>query len=257
MIVGNAGGPYTTFQGAVDVHQKELHGNVVNELYHFHTGTDSTLSVAVSSGDTAITLADATGFAIGNAIQINNSQIETTFPIITALPGGNVLTLDRPLDFDYDISDLVEVVTTDLRTTIGSLASPIIYQLKPESGRIWFITRLILGMTHAAAATDDKFGDQTALTNGVVLRTFVNDQFESFTNWKTNGDIILDMFNVTYSDKAGPSLFGTSGRQTFTRLGVGIKLNGDNNDVMDIMIQDDLTGLTSFFLNGQGYSKAA
>ena len=257
MIVGNGGGPYTTLDSAIDVHQKEVHGNIVNELYHLHTGVDSTLSVAVSSGDTAITLADTTGFVVGGVIQINNSQIESTFPVITAVPGGGVLTLDRPLDFGYDIGDLVEVVITELSATIGSLAAPIIYQLKPEPGRIWFITRLILGMTHSSAGTDDAFGNLTALANGAVLRTFVDGQFESFTNWKTNGDIKLDMFNVTYSDSAGPSLFGTFGRQTFTRIGVAVELNGNNDDVMDIIIQDDLTGLSSFFLNGQGYSKAA
>lgn len=257
-IAGNAGGPYTTYMGAQNVHIDELHNQPVNELFHLHTGTIDTLAVAVTQGDTSIELTDTTGFVAGSAIQINNGQIETTFPIITDVPGGNVLTLDRPLDFAYGIGDQVEVVHTDLSTTAGSLASPIIHQIKPGLGEIWYIQRIIISMTHAAAAADNLFGGIAALTNGVVLRANIGGQFGSFTNWKANSDIILDMFDVTYSDKAGPSLFGTSARGSFTRIGVDVKLDGDNGDYMDVLIQDaGITGLSSFFLNGQGYVEGA
>lgn len=256
-IIGDGGGPYKTFKGAINVHAAEVHTRLVNELFHLHTGTINTLAVDVDAGDTSIQLVDATGFLVGSVLQLNDGQIETTFPIITALPGGNVLTLDRPLDFDYLIGNQVEIVHTDLRTTAGSLATPIVHKIMPGPGEIWYINRIILSMTHAAAATDDKFGSINALTNGIVLRANINGQFGSFTNWKTNGDIILDMYDVNYSDKAGASLFGTSARGSFSRIGVVVELNGDNSDFIDLLVQDNITGLSSFFVNAQGYIEDA
>lgn len=251
-VVGNAGGPYTTFAGAQNVHIDESHTAVFNELFHLHTGVISTLTADSNSGDVSVDVVSAAGFSVNDVVQINNGVIETTFPIITNI-ATNTVTFDRPLDFGYSIGDSVEIVHTDLRTTIGSLATPIIHRLQPEPGLTWFLNRIILTMTHATASADNLFGGIAALTNGVVLRANINGQFFSFTNWKANSDIILDTFDVTYSDKAGPSLFGTHARGSFSRVGVLVELNGDNGDFMDILVQDDITGVASFFVNGQGY----
>ena len=252
-IAGNAGGPYTTYQGAQNVHIDESHGQVVNELFNNHPGISSTIAVAVNAGDTQVEVANDAAFSVNDAVEIHDGVTETTFPIITAKPGANILVLDRPLDFSYGVGDDVDVVHTDLRTSIGSLAAPIVHVIKPGPGQIWFINRIILSMTHSSAAADNLFGNLAALTNGVVLRANINGQYGSFTNWKNNRDIILDMFDVTYSDKAGPSLFGTSGRGSFSRIGVLVELNGDNGDFMEVLVQDDLQALSSFFINGQGY----
>lgn len=249
------GNPVSSYMGAIDVHIAEVHQQIVNELFHFHTGIESTIAVAVTAGDVSIELADATGFLINDTIQINNGQIETTFPIITDTPGGNVLVLDRPLDFNYNIGDIVEIVHTDISDDIGTLLSPVSHVSRPEPGIVWFINRIILTMTHATEATDDRFGGIAELENGFVLRANISGQFGSFTNWKTNEDIILDMYDVRYSDKAGPSLFGTSGRGSFSRIGAWIILNGNNGDFLEGLTQDDLTGLNSFFINAQGYQK--
>lgn len=256
-IVGNAGGPYTTYRGAQNVHVDELHNQIINELFHLHTGVSSTLAVAITAGDISAQVTSDAAFNVNDVVQINNTQIETTFPVITAKPGGNVLQFDRPLDFNYEVGGIVEVVHTNLKTTAGTLAAPITHLIKPEPGKIWFVNRILLTMTHPNASADNLFGGIAALSNGVVLRASIAGQFFSFTNWKTNSDIILDMFDVNYSDKAGPSLFGTSGRGSFSRVGVLVKLNGDAGDFMDVLVQDDLTTLSSFFINGQGYAEDA
>lgn len=248
------GNPVSSYKGVLNVHVAELHNEAVNELFALHTGLVTTIAVAVNSGDTSIEVADTTGFTVGAVLEIHNGETETTFPVITGLPGANVMSLDRPLDFNYAIGSNVDEVSTDLSITIGTLATPVVYVIKPEPGQIWFIHRIILTMVHTLASADDKFGGLTALDNGVVVRVNVNGQYKSFTNWKTNGDIRRDMFDVEYSDKAGgPGGFGTSGRGSFSRLGVLIELNGDVGDFMDVLIQDDLQSLSSFFINGQGY----
>ena len=231
---------------------------IVNELFHKHTGVTSTIAVPVDAGDISLELADATGFNIGGVVEIHDTVRETTFPIITALPGGNVITLDRPLDFGYSIGDGVDVIHTDLKTEIGTLAAPISHVITPPEGVIWNIERIILTMVHGTAGADDKFGDLLALTNGVVIRANINGQFGSFTNWKTNGDIRRDMYDVSYSDKAGgPAGFGTSGRGSFNRIGVTLRLNGDVGDYLEVLVQDDLTDLNSFLINGQGHFRSS
>jgi hypothetical protein len=248
------GNPIGSYKGALDVHQAEVHSEVVNELFNLHTGVETTIAVAVTAGDTSVEVADTTGFSVGSALEIHDGNRETTFPLITALPGANVMALDRPLDFDYAIGDTVDEVHTDLRTSLGTLAAPVVHVIKPGPGQVWYINRIIIAMVHGSAGADDLFGDLAALTNGVVLRANINGQYGSFTNWKSNGDIRLDMYDVAYSDKAGgPAGFGTSGRGSFSRIGVLVRLDGDVGDFMDLLIQDDVTNLASFFINGQGY----
>ena len=62
-------------QYSLPVHVQGVTNNVVNELFHHHTGVASTIAVATEIEDTAIELADATGFVIGGHIQINNESI--------------------------------------------------------------------------------------------------------------------------------------------------------------------------------------
>lgn len=228
---------------------------VINELFHLETGVSTTVRTASSVGDTTLDVTSITGFSQGGTLEIKDGNIETTFPKITLVPSGTTLTLDRPLDFAYEVGDNVVLIHTDLKTTIGSLSSPIIHKITPPIDQVWHITRVIMSMTHSSAATDDKFGGISALTNGVVLRGYVNGQFRSITNWKTNGDVILDMYDVTYSEKAGASLFGTSAKGDFDDIGVTLRIDGSVGDYLDILIQDDITSLTTFHVNAQGHTE--
>jgi len=234
------------------VHLAGVPNAVINELFHNHTGTISTIAANTAVGTTSIELADASAFAVNDIVQINDGEIETTFPRITAIV-INTLTLDRPLDYAYVIGDAVEVVHADLTTEIGTLSSPISHTITPHEEEIWHIERIIISMTHTSAAADSNFGNIAALTNGVVIRAHINGQFGTFTNWKTNRDIRLDMYDMEYTDKAGPSLFGTHARGSFNRIGVTVRLDGAKGDYLEALVQDNLTGLSSFLINGQGH----
>lgn len=241
-----------TEQDSFPVHIAGIPNAIVNELFHHHTGVVSTLAANTAIGATSIVLADATGFLAGDIIQINNGHVETTFPQITVVT-VDTLTLDRPLDFAYSIGNEVEVIHADLSTDAGTLTSPTSHIVKPSPGEILHIERIIISMTHTGAAADSSFGDLAALTNGVVLRAFIDGQVGSFTNWKSNRDIRLDMYDVEYTEKAGGGLHGTHARGSFNRIGVTVRLDGDKDDYMEMLVQDDLTGLSSFFVNGQGH----
>jgi len=94
------------------------------------------------------------------------------------------------------------------------------------------------------------------LYNGIVIRAFVNGQYGTFTNWKNNSDIKLYMYYVEYTDKAGGGDFGTNCRGSFNRIGVIIKLDPDQGDFVEFLVQDPLT-ITSLKIKMQGHVEGA
>ena len=51
---------------------------------------------------------------------------------------------------------------------VGSLASPFSYKIMPLAGEIWHITKISISMAHSSAGDLGKFGNITALTNGIT-----------------------------------------------------------------------------------------
>lgn len=254
-LTDSDGNAINSLNGALDVHDSHVHRVPVNEYFHEHTGTITNISIAVTAGDTSITVEDATGFAIGDTIQIQNGVIETTLPTITNIV-GNVFTLDRPLDNSFDIGDQVEIVRTSLNVT-GALESPISFKVIPSSTQVWHIQSFIIAMTHGTAGDDSAFGDiANGLTNGVILRAYnaTEDRFVTLTNWKKNKDIRLDAFNLVYSDKAGPSTHGTAADGAFLdRTGAVARVDGTAGDYIELLVQDNLSALATFEVKAQGH----
>ncbi len=246
-----------TRDGALNVNSAFVYRKIVNETFHQHVGTPTTPSVAISMGDTSMTLTSVVGLSVGNKLKLEegvNQEIGVlTITDITA----NVVTIDRPLGNDYTTSASVSEVITNMIVD-GTLASPEIFEIDPPPGTVWQITRLLISITHTTAGDNSKFGNIAALENGVCLRiTSSAGRTAVFANWKTNKDIKLDMFNVEYTDKAGPGLFGTDGRWTFTTAEVVLELDGDADPTqsVQILIQDQLdtiAGLVTFEISAQG-----
>lgn len=248
----------TSYRKALDVNSAWVHRQIVNDEFHQRTGVITNPSGAVSAGATSITVDDTTGFIIGSKIKIEETVDgigihETGILTITNVAGG-VLTLDRPLGFDYTVAASIEKVITNMAID-GTLASPEIFEIVPPPGTIWQIMRILPTILDNAAMDDGLFGSLTALTNGVALRaTTAAGRIVVFANWKTNGDIRADMYNVDYLPKAPAGLYGVGGRWTFTNLSVVAELDGDASPIQKVeaLIQDPLATLTSFGIKGQG-----
>lgn len=251
-IVGNGAPPYGTLGGALNVHAADVHHVVVNELFHFHTGIASTLAVASTAGDRTVTLADATAFTVGSRALINSGSEARILKILAK--SVNDLTFDQPLDVDHPIGEPIEVVDVNMNV-VASAVAPRIFVFKPhDNTTVWHMTRMLLGMTHATAGDMGLFGNQAALTNGVLIRDKTNGVVRTLTNWKTNADIERDMYDLRFDSRAGGGgTFGTSGRGSFSRLGAVLRLDGALAEQVEVVIQDDLSGLTEFLINGQGH----
>ncbi len=243
-----------TRRGALNINKAWVHRKIVNETFHQHTGTTTTPSVAITAGDTSITVADPTGIIVGSEIKLTEGLTQEIGLITITVVVGSVLTLDRPLGNDYTTSADISEVISDM-AVLGSLASPQIFEMNPPIGTIWQVTRIMFEIFSAVAPDDGKFGGIAALTNGASLRaTTEAGRTVVFANWKNNGDMKLDMFDVDFTDKGPGGTHGVNGRWTFTNAEVVAELNGDASPIqkIEILIQDDLRTLTLFKQKGQG-----
>lgn len=252
------GNPIGSRGGSLDVNIENEYFDLVNRSLHFHTGLVTTLAVATDGDGTEyqITVADPTGFNVGDFIHIENGEQEPTHSQIVNI-AGSIFDLDRRIDLAHPIGAEVEQSILDLKATAGTLAAPIIYWTGPDPGEEWQLTRMIFAMAHSTAGDLGKFGNLPSLTNGVVVRVRNNSSYRTLTNWKNSGDMKGgDMYDVEFDSRSGGGGdFGTSGRWTFQKGGVVVKLNGDTNDRIEVLIQDDLTTLGFFKMKVQGRIK--
>lgn len=255
------GNPLAAYKGedgdfSLDVHNAHVHNVLINRHFiKFDSATENP-SVAISSGDTLIQVASTTGFTANDHLVIKDASgnvQEHHFDIISTVPDTSI-TINRPIDNDYTTSATLEKVDINMNV-VGTLASPVIYKLKPpggENSEVWHINRILISITDNAVMDDEQFGGSGALTNGVILRE-VRDATTTWSMWKANKDLVEDMHDVTYAPKAPAGFYGLRGRFTFEKASVVARLDGANGDYMDILIQDNLSGLESFKIKGQGH----
>lgn len=257
-----SGNPIGSLEGAINIHDADVHNSIVNRYMHRHTAVSTTLTVAVVGDGTEyqISIADATGFANGDYIHINTTLVETTHPrIVSASPalpttGPVVLTLDRRLDAAHGIGDEVVQAVIDMSSITATMASPVIYYASPYGTEVWHVTRILFELTHGTAGDLGLFGDLPALTNGVVIRALVSGQYYTFTNWKQNSNMKVDMYDVQFDPRSGGGgQYGTTGRGTFTNAGAIVRLDAAQGDRLELLVQDNITLLDSFTMKAQGH----
>ena len=257
------GAPVITIsEGAVDVHVKTIHTNIINASMHFETATATLFAIAPNAGDRSFTVVDSTGFLVGARIQIENGVVETDYPTILAVV-GNVITIDRPLDKSYNITtDGIRLIITNM--AVDGSVTPVSFKVVAETTEsIIHITRFLFNMVHGTAGDMGKFGNLSPLTRGVLIRAFYKrtNEYKTVANWKTNQDLATTMYDVRFDSRAGGGgTYGTSGRWTLTTAGIAAELfpptiADPRFDFIEILVQDDLRGLTSFTFNAQGHTE--
>lgn len=252
----------TTDTYVLNVHDADVHNRPVNQYFHQHTGITTTLTTAtLADGSTyIIDVASTVGFVVADHVQIdadNHQGIKYQILALTA----TTMTLDSYVDSVFPIGAIVAAVEIEMNV-LGTIATPEEFIIRPNPGQIIHITRILITMTHGTAGDLGLFGNLAPLTNGVLLRANVNDQYGTFTNWKTNENMKSDMYDVDFNTRSGGGgTYGTSGRGSFSRIGVALRLDGKNGavdgDFLELYIRDDLTGLLTFEIKAQGHIEGA
>lgn len=256
------GNPIGSLDGAINIHDADVHNRVVNTYIHQHTATTTTLTADVAANSYILPVADLTGFNYGDALHINTTTVEPTHPIVvtggTALPttGAGTLYIDRRTDFAHLSGDIVTRSILDLSTTAGTLATPQEFWAGPEAGDIWHITSISLAMGHSSAGDLGTLGNIAGgVTNGIDVRARVNGNYGTLTNWKTNGDIDIDTGGVRFPVRSGGGgTYGTSATGPLKdATGAVLRLDGNTSDRFEVFVQDDLTSLVFFTMKIRGH----
>jgi len=166
----------------------------------------------------------------------------------------NELTLDTLVPCIFEAS---ETSVTQYDPELNKDGSTTVYKAELKNPYTFpiDITRFIMHITDATDMDDGKFGGRTALTNGISLRKkFPSGCNQHFWNVKTNGNIGELAFDKEYDQKAPSGVYGFSARLTYAgqdKHGVVIRL--EQGEAVELLIQDDLTGLTSFSVTCEGH----
>lgn len=230
------------------------------------TETNLSSNIGITGGvvdcPETITVDDPTGAAAGEFIEMWEGPFYMQVGIKSVL--GNDITLDMPVGFPFTTAGNVYIVTCDMNVDGSVTPQRFRFDPGPVGTNDYHITRFVLVMTHSAAGDDSKFGSVAALGNGVYFAArgtiptalgplvIVNNLF----NVKDNGDLRVRTYDIDYSDKAGPGLFGTASRKTFNgdeKSGVVVPVLKANNDSPFAEVRDDLTGLSTFRIAFNGY----
>lgn len=218
----------------------------------------TTTTAAVVIDDYTFIVTDTTGMIAGQHVRlIDPAGDRFYFGTITNITDSTI-TVDTPFDYGYSSGSEVTFSNKNMNVS-GSTTTPMIFQ--GRTGTISIpsgvdITRIIFSCITDTPVDLSLFGDLEALTNGLALRVIKNGYQYNVFNVKTNADIsgLCYDFDVFQALNPAQGVDGFKARITFAgqnKMGVAIRLEQDEN--IEILIQDDLTGLTELFVVIEGH----
>ncbi len=134
---------------------------------------------------------------------------------------------------------------------VDGSSTPINFIAQPPSGKKWYIARMMLTLEDMAIS-HTKFGGLTPLTNGVDIKVTESGVERPLAEHliKTNSAFYQLAYDVVISSAITDIL---SMRWTFTKGGTFLELLNSTSDNFKVVINDNLTGLSSFQVLIQGY----
>lgn len=211
--------------------------------------TDITLTSAVTPGDTVISVSAGHGFVGGEYVVIMENDLIIQTEVISV--ATNDLTLQVAVPYGYTTGATVIRGVIDMNVD-GS--SPVDFIYNPRQCEIPIDIQYVhITIWNASLAGDDgKFGDLTALTNGL---RFIkeNNLDQGLGNFTTNSDFREFGANVNYNDKAGAGTYGVAVDFNLKdSYGVIIRIDPRTTDVIKAIVRDNLSTLNRFRVSIMG-----
>ncbi len=235
-----------------DVSIQDQHTRALDARFVTVVGAPTTLRDDTIVDSQTITLFDATGFVDGTYVGVTSNDGRFMFATQLGAAAANVITLDSPVDQVYLAGSTVLNTSYDMAVDGSGVAK--VFQIGPIGQDIEVdITRILGYMVDTESMDDSEFGSLTALTNGCVLRQS-NGTEQNIWNVKTNGDLALLGYDLTYPSK--PPAGKNSMRFRITYAGQdkhGVTIRLEASDILEFIIQDNLTGLEVFNMMAQGH----
>ena len=233
--LSTANSPSTT--GVLDLHFVQLMFPLVLAL----DTVTNTNTITVESGH-GLTTGDA-GIHIALFNTPNNTFV--SMELVSVL--GDVLTLDSPLNQVYTVGVSTAAAFLNNMNVDGSV-TPQVFTVTSRPGLSGDVVAISMQLRDTVPMDFDTFGGIPALTNGCVLRINNGDgTYRNLYNFKTNGDVILYAQNHAFTQTNGGGVRGFDAHIAFgghENHDVIVRLLDPLGESMEVVVQDDLTGLT-------------
>lgn len=231
-----------------DQHTEPIAAYFSKAISNFTISVDTVVSTAT---DLVYTFTATAGHGIvnGNEVILLDTAIGRSLSFKVLNVATNVITVDRPIDAVYHATTtLGRIITTQM--AVNGSVTPQIFSIRAGSTPADIVSMGITILDNTDM-DDGKFGGITALTRGLVLR-IINSYQRTIFCFKTNEEIKQFATRLEYSTKAPAGsyglLAGIAGREAY-----GVVLRIADNDVIQWVVQDDLTGLSSLKISALGH----
>lgn len=244
--------------GALPVNVQDQTTPIFGLYFLKPTGLPTTLASGTSVDDRTVTVASSANFSVGNQVGIFSSVSgggRFFFAEVLSI-SVNDITIDTPLDHTFAVGDAV--IAADKNMNVDGSSTPQIFELQGggvDSGICVDIVRLLVSMECSSAVDLSKFGNLSKLTNGVVLRK-KDGEYRNIFNVKSNSEISEECYDITFYESLNPSqgIDGMTARCTFggqSKRGAVVRL--EPGETLQLIIQDNLTGLVNFSIKAHGH----
>lgn len=221
------------------------------DLYICHTTGETTLASSAATGSESISVTSATGATLYQAACIMEGG--HVFQTVITDINGTTISIGSPIDKGFSAGAYVMFSDWDLSRANGSAVSPVIYKLKPPFGVKWHIYTIIASIEDDTVMYDSTFGGIAALNNGLAARIVdgTTKQLFLITN---NGGFKEYGFSVDYNGKVPSGTYAMLAEKQYpVKNGVALVLDGTKEDMIEIPVRADLTGISKFAISVHGH----
>jgi hypothetical protein len=237
--------------GGLDIYIQDQYTRLINLLLTLPNGS-TTLQAPVTSGEFDIQV--PTGLiTVGDVVSLQAiGKFSQGVAVIVSIGAPNdTVTLGKPFDESFESGAAVDYNSAALNVD-GSVTRQYA-TIGPPPGVSWDIVYWAILITDNTVMDSSTFGGiPGGLTRGVVL---CQSGARNYTLGaaRTNGAIDL-VADLNYLDKVPAGEYGMIAEGNLSvRTGVTVRLDGDTNDKLELIIQDDLTSLLSMTGFAQGH----
>lgn len=163
--------------------------------------------------------------------------------------GAQKRRLDRYLDTNGD--------GTGTKNAVGDYSSATeIFYIQPPAGVVYRVARMLVFVQDVGTFDSGSYGNGITLASGIEIR--VADDIETISDMTDGNPVKVNPHWARLCYDTAHSSYGSgneslAARWTFTKAGPYIRLDGDNNERLEVVLNDNFSGLVDQAFLVQGY----
>lgn len=230
MAVGNADVPLETLA------QDDVAFAVLPYLTREISATSFATQATVDTN--TVTLAAGHGVVVGDTIVVKGLYIGRVLTVAT-----NTITLNQRFNLTYPAGTVCYRGSANM--AVDGSTTPLYFGLEAAQGVAFDVYKLRLAFRGSAEMDDAKFASLTALTKGVIVRARITaTRYNNYFNARSNSEFHLRGV-LSYNAKAPSGSYGMIFEFPLKDdNGVALRVDGDTGSRLEVIIQDNLTGLS-------------